>query len=178
MFSIFAATYLAQFSGCRPTPANWGIVSTERTQYVSAYCSRADYIDCAESFISYRYVGDGAFLENCGFRHWKAVSVWGDSLMRRLGAKVLRCAKREIECNTAAKILLWGVAVCTDTETFSAPRERIDRALEFLVRSVMAPGLHVYPLGGCVNYAVSLSYGPSVTVRWPSQRPNWPASFV
>ena len=109
MYAIFIAMYHAQFSGCRTTPANWGIVSIVRTQYVSAYCSRDDYID-------------GAFLEPCrGLRHWQDVSVWGDSLMRRLWAKVLRCAKRDIEGNDAAKILLRGIVVCTDTETFAAP---------------------------------------------------------
>ena len=57
-----------------------------------------------------------------GLRPWQAVSVWGDSLMRRMGAKVLRCAKRDIAGNTAAKIPLRGIVVCTDTETFAAPK--------------------------------------------------------
>ena len=98
--------------------------------------------------------------------------------MRRLWPKALRCAKREIEGNAAAKILLCGIVVCTDTETFAAPQEKIDRTREFLGRSVMTPGLHVYPLGGGINYGVILSSGPYVTVRWPLKHPNWESSCV
>ena len=37
LFSIFIAMYHAQFSGCRATPANWGAVSTVRTQNAAVY---------------------------------------------------------------------------------------------------------------------------------------------
>ena len=143
------------------------------------HTSLATTISIAPTLLYHIYTSAMApFRSLGGYRHWQAVSVSGDSLTRRMGAKLLRCAKREIEGNNATKILLWRIAVCNDTETFPAPSERIDGAREFPGRSVTSLGLHVYPLGGCVNYVVILSSGPSVTVRRPLRRRNWPASCV
>ena len=147
MFSVFIAIYLALFFGWRPSPANWGIVSTLMMQYVSAYRPRNEYSDGPESLIDYQYVDDGAFVEPwVGLRPLRAVSLWECALAACLGSKALHARKREIEGNTATKIPLWGIIVRTDAETFSLPPCKIYRAREFLATIDYDPGVTRIPL--------------------------------
>ena len=132
-FSIYIAMYLALFFGWRPSPANWGLIATLLMQYVTAYRPQREFRDGAESFIAYQYVGDVAFIEPwIGLLPWLDVSLWERALTSCLDAKALRREKRDVEGNASTRLALWGVTICTRSETFSPPEEKIDRAREFL----------------------------------------------
>ena len=104
-FASFIVMYLALFFGWRPSPANWGIVSTLLMQYVAAYRLVNDYRDGPDSFIAYQYVDDGEFIEPwIGLRPWLSVSLWEYALTGCIGFKALHRKKREVEGDTATKL--------------------------------------------------------------------------
>ena len=75
-FSHYIGMYLALFFGWRPSPANWGLISTLLMQYVAAFRPSNDRLGGPESFIAFEYVVDGDFVEPWrGLRPWQAANL-------------------------------------------------------------------------------------------------------
>ena len=107
-FSGFLIMYIALFFGWRPSPANWGLIAKFLMQYVAAYRPASGHRGGPESFISYQYVDDGAFVEpGVGLRPWLSVSLWEMALIACLGFKSLHRVKREVEGRAATTPPLW-----------------------------------------------------------------------
>ena len=140
--------YLALFSGLRPSPANWGIMSTLLMQFIAAHTPRSCYTEGPESYVAYQYVDDGAFAEPwIGMRPWQAVSLWQYGLARCLGPPVAHLKKKQLEGNAETCLGLWAINVSTVLQTFTLPQEKIARDKVFLMPYEFGPCIARIPLG-------------------------------
>lgn len=98
-----------------------------------------------EGFVAYEYVDDGAFAEPwLAVRPWASSRIWGFGLQSCLGYKALRAKKRMAEGDCSTSMLLWGLNVCTKSETLSLPEDKWHRAQEFLSKSCFDPWGYPY----------------------------------
>lgn len=140
LISISIAMYLAMFFGWRPSPANWGLISTLLMQYVAAFRPRDEYIDGPETFVAFHYVDDGACVEPwAGMRHWQAVALWEHALTTCLGHKSMHRKKREVEGNSDTTIPLWGIIVSAGRDTLSLPSEKLADPVNFWPLAITTP---------------------------------------
>ena len=94
-FAGYMVVYLSLFFGWKPSPANWGAISTLMMHYLSAFAHEAIYIDGPESLVDYQYVGDGAFIEpRMGLRLWVASPLWGRILRLCVGSGAVNLTKK------------------------------------------------------------------------------------
>ena len=143
----FVYMYISLFFGWMPSPANWGIISTLLMQYIAAQFPNNSHIEGPESYLPHQYVDDGAFAEPwMGIRPWQALPLWEDALTRCLGPAAAHLEKRRIEGNSDTNLILWGIIVSTSGNTFALPREKIDRAKEFVMLPVFGPCITRIPL--------------------------------
>ena len=85
-FANYVGIYLALFFGWRPSPANWGVISTLAMQHVAAHRPASPGRGGPEGFISSQYVGDGAFIEpRVGIRPWLASTLWETAMPKGIG---------------------------------------------------------------------------------------------
>ena len=101
-----------------------------------------------EGFRAYEYVDDGAFAEPwLDTRPWTSVRIWELGLQTCLGAKALHEEKKTVEGTCATRVNLWGLLLCTESETLSLPEPKLTNAREFLAQSYFDPGVTRIPLG-------------------------------
>ena len=137
----FVCVYLALFFGWRPSPANWGIMASLLMQFVAAHSPANIWSEGPEAYVAYQYVDDGAFIEPwLGLRPWQVISLWEFGLIRCLGPGALNTTKRDVEGRAETRNSLWGIIVCTETNTFTLPADKIDKAKEFLSSPDFDPG--------------------------------------
>ena len=76
-FATYVVTYLSMFIGWKPSPANWGVVTTLLLQFVASYTPVWTDLRGPEALTPFQYVDDSAFVEPwIGIRPWLAVSIW------------------------------------------------------------------------------------------------------
>ena len=108
-FAHFVGIYLALFFGWRPSPANWGVISTLVMQYIAAHRPARCRRDGPDGFIAFHYFDDGAFVESwVGLRPWLASTQWEGVLGQCLGAKAVNTKKRDVDGCADTRVLLWG----------------------------------------------------------------------
>ena len=123
-FSVYMVLYLALFFGRRPSPERWGAISTLLMQYLAAYRPCAEHINGPEGFVDCQYVDDGTFAEPwLGLRPFLAVSLWGEAHIRPLGPNALNTSKSDVEWAISTNVTLWGIEVCTESETLTPPHQ-------------------------------------------------------
>ena len=153
------------------------MISTLRTQYVAAFRPSDEYLEGPESFVAFRYVDDGAFIEPwVGVRPWQSVALWGDALATSLGRKAMHLKKREVGGNSDTVLPLRGIVVSTEDETFAIPPEKVNRAREFLASGDYDPGATGIPLKNYRSYAGNSSTGLSV-INHSQRRPHMWIAF-
>ena len=147
-FAEYMIVYLSLFFGWKPSPASWGIISSLLLQFVASFIPRDKYAMGPEGFRAYEYVDDGAFAEPwLDTRPWTSVRIWEAGLQSCLGAKALHEDKKKAEGTCATRLTLWGLVVCTESETLSLPEPKLRTAQEFLSQSYFDPGVTRIPLG-------------------------------
>ena len=100
-----------------------------------------------ESYLDVQYVDDGAFIEPwLGLRPWQVVPLWEYALLRCLGPAALNTAKRDIEGMSDTRLNLWGVLICTESNTSTLPQGKIERSEEFLSSPDCDPGVTRIPI--------------------------------
>ena len=140
-FASYIVTYLAMFFGWKPSPANWGVITSMLLQYVATFQPTDEHTCGPESFSPYQYVDDSAFVEPwLGTRPWLAVALWEAGLTRCFGEPALHRVKKLVEGACATRITLWGIDVDTKTGTFTLPECKVERAREFLASPTFDPG--------------------------------------
>ena len=141
-FSSFICIYLALFFGWRPSPANWGVVATLLMQYIASHRPKGEKRDGPEGLLAFQYVDDGAFIDSwVSCRPWLAPAIWESSLSASLGTRAVNKEKRRAEGNADTSVLLWGIDVCTESETFTLPAAKALRAQEFLASPDFDPSI-------------------------------------
>ena len=139
--------YWALFLGRGPSPANWGIIATFLARPIAPNVPK-NHSDDTGSYIAYRYVGDGAFVDPwLGLRPWKALALCGYAIPLCLGPSAVHIQKKEIEGNDNANITPLVIPESTENNnTFSPPPDKIDRPKEFLMSSDCDPCIARIPL--------------------------------
>ena len=128
-FGKFLVAYLSTFFGWKPSPANWGEITTLLLQFVAAFGPAIPHQCGPEAFAPSQYVGDGAFVEPwLATRPWLAVTVWGQGPTSFFGLQALRHREKSAEGECSTRIVLWGIEVDTQKGTFTLPRDKVERA--------------------------------------------------
>ena len=146
-FAGYMVVYLPLFFGWGPSPANWGVISTLLMQYIPAFVPGDLFLSVSESMVAYQYFDGGAIVEPwLGLRPWIASFLRGRALYSCLGYGAVNLPKKLAGGNCETRINLWGIEICTATNTFTFPPAKVDRAREFLACRDLGPGISRFPL--------------------------------
>ena len=152
VFSGYVVIYSSLFFGWKPSPGNWGAISTLLIQYVAAF-TPDDIRPCGPgSLAAYQYVDDGAFVDPwLGLRPWIASAMWGRALYFCVGRNAVNLPKKLVGGNCETRLNLRGIEICTTTNTFALHTAKVDRVREFWSRWVWTMGRHVSHSSWCKN---------------------------
>ena len=146
-FGCYVGIYLALFFGWRPSPANWGVISTLVMQHVAAHRPAHPKRDGPEGFIAYQYVDDGAFVEPwVGLRPWLSPSLWERAMSEGIGLGAVHAVKRAVDGCAATRSILWCVEICAESGSFTLPPAKALRAQQFIAAAEFDPAMTRIPL--------------------------------
>ena len=128
---VFRMETVSRFAG-----SNFHVTLTVR--FLLVPCTPMDM--GTEGFSAYEYVGDGAFAEHwLDIRPWTSVRIWEHGLQSCLGEKSIHSEKRRVEGDCSTSMVLWGLNLCTVSETISLPEEKLAKSQEFLAQPCFGP---------------------------------------
>ena len=139
-FSTYAVLYLSLYFGWKPPPASRDIISTLLLQFVSSFMPIRPRDMGPEGFVDYEYVDDGAFAEPWrDIRPRTSAAIRDFGLKSCLGATALHWKKRQVEGDCSTSMVIWGLNVCTKSESISSPLDKWNRPREFLPSACFDP---------------------------------------